>query len=476
MKMYLVYALLLTLPAATNAETIKITKTRSNGKWAALSIQLLDPDGNSLQEFRLGTKEETGPGPWFGREAPLPTRASRTDARWNWDRLSPGTYDIRFHSENSSWIVSTRLVSGDRKEIQLRLPGTTFVKGKLEDASGPVRGAMISGLSRSLQGEDRLFLKSWAKTDDQGKYRFALLPSGEGTVDAQVFLDDENPRVLELQGGSGASRYAPGKHFRGEEIWSHTMASGDPIIFDAGSARIRLCESTIEITGDPLAGRKAWIFVKSRPDFDYRFKSRPHSSKRIWRTFRQAGIPGSSQKITGLPEGEVLLVLNQGQEEGEVHHAAIYRILHLVPGKTTRWDIPSPAGSGSLRVNLNGPEYGGEEAYARIKRTIVLLPESLLKESSLELAEAFEYSLPWKAEEVLIDQVVPGAYLTWMGRFPWFDTTHLPADHAVALPLDLLYQSLVKKISGEKTTPDHAEFEIHGEENRNLRFSIHRTR
>ncbi len=444
----IMYFLLFALPACADEE-------------ASLTIRLVDADGAPAGNVRLGTHRESRPGPWFGRETPPPTMVSQDEATWKWSGLPRGTYDIRFHLEDSLWIVAVTLGEEDRREILLRTPGSTTVRGRLQDHSGPVRGTMVSALSQINTEEERIIWKNWSRTGDGGEYRLAMLPEGE---DTQVFLDDETPQIPWMEGDGGADRFVHGNHFRGTEIWS-----GAPRDFDVGTTRLRSCDAVVELDATGYTGMKAWIFVKARTSFDYRFQQGVE-----WRSFREFDRVPPTLRISDLPEGEVLLVLGPGTKERKNHRFGLHRLLDLHPGKVTHIRKNSTGTDGSLETGLDGIEFGNEEEYARIKRSVVLLPEEYLAEGGRELAKAFRYAFPWKTRSMQIDHVPAGAYVCRMESTPWFDTTKAPADREVPLPLSLLLRSLGRKIESERITPEHSKFRLNPGESRRLRFRFRR--
>jgi len=454
MKTSLLYLIFLALPAYADTSSIEITKSDSGSAKATLFIELIHTDGSMATEFRLGEEKEVGPGPWFGQALPRPAIHSPATGTWMWENLRPGTYEIRFQAGNSSWIIATRLEAGIKKEMRLSTPGPVTVQGSLVNRKESVQGLTVSVVSRNHRKEDRIFWKSWTTTDAQGKYQLPLLPAGPGEVDAQVFLDDQNPRTLAWE---NSQEFVSGTFFRGEEIWAHTMTSKDPNMFDAGISSLRLCRSSLKLNGGT---RKATLFVKMRPDFDYRFRKYPNFGDLVWKKFRSWEPLSDSLEISGLPEGEILLVLGSGNE-GKLKHTGIsYQILRLSPGETLEWAPTILSSKERVEITLEDLNYDGEHPYARLKRNVILLPKELKASSSYDLAEAFSYALPWKENQMEVIGVQKGAYFAWTESSTWFDTLKAPADIRETLPLDLLSRALQKKINEETISPDHAQFEV----------------
>jgi hypothetical protein len=468
MKTSLLYLIFLALPAYADTSSIEITKSDSGSAKATLFIELIHTDGSMATEFRPGEEKEVGPGPWFGRALPRPAIHSPATGTWMWENLAPGTYEIRFQSENSSWIIVTGLEAGVRKEMRLPAPGPVTVQGALHNNQEPVKGLTVSVVSRNHRKEDRIFWKSWTTTDAQGRYRLPVLPSGPGEVDAQAFLDDRNPRTLAWE---NKQEYVSGTYFRGEEIWAHTMTSKDPKEFQAGISPVRLCTSSLKLNGE---NKTATVFVKMRPGFDYRFRKYRNFGDKIWKKFRSKEQLSDSLEISGLPEGEILLVLGSGKKGNLEHTGITYQILTLPPGETLERKPTEPTPRGSVAITLENLNYEGEQPYARLKRNVILLPKELKESSSYDLAEAFSYAFPWKEKQMEVKGVQKGAYFAWTESSTWFDTLKAPAEIRDTLPLGLLSRALRKKINEETISPDHAQFEVMDKGTPSLTFRLHR--
>lgn len=423
--------------AAADEGPVRITGSRAEGDACALEVEV-------HSGARLAARD---PGFRFGQPLSGPSRSEGN--RWRWEALAPGRYELRFVADDHVWIAAIELEKGWSKSVVFRAPSTLAVAGTVADAAG----ARVSAVSHVVGLHDRVIWKTWSTLGSDGRYRLPILPFapvhdgtllkkhaccmvGEPYVAAQTFLDDDRPEVLGLEGRVSAGRFISG------ELWSRQITRDDAGTVEAGQASARRCGSRLEVRG------KARFFVEGRRDFSFLFDDGVDGRPLQW-----IEVDGA------LPNGEILVVVSA--PDG-AHH---FRV--RIDGGSRTIDAAPPA-KARVELRIEGLTYDNEQEFARIRRTVHLLPEEFENSCSPELAEAFGTVLPWKGGRASL-RIPEGRFIAWVSSTPWLETSRVPN-----APVAEIYAAILAKINSESF--ESRTLEVRGEAGAQVTFQVRRNR
>src|SRR6202453_4930464 len=215
---------------------------------------------------------------------------------------------------------STAIVTGaglDTENLVLRLIPLGIIAGKVVDEAGePVRNANVKLVMRRLRlGEDRVFTRGYAQTDDEGKYEFGDLIPGQYFVSAAarpwyavypVWTSENGVRTRADTIGPDLNVAYARTYYNGatdsEGATPLSVTKGERITADIHLNPVPALTVSVKMQQDADGGFTGWAMLQ-KMEFD--------SPEQVSADTTSGAIPGEIE-INGVPPGTYALASPKG--------------------------------------------------------------------------------------------------------------------------------------------------------------------